>query len=119
MSTLSVSSDRDRVVLEFPRTQVLILKPDEARRIAEGMRVAADDCEQWVLSGGTCELVRGEERGVQIKSWDGRVNVVFTTYTELESIPYTAARQVASLLETRAIEAEHLVTLVFVSSNRK
>lgn len=110
----TVSPDRDRVVLTLsPRGSDLIMTPDQARWLAEAMRAAAAECETWEAAGGRPALTRGEVRGAQVKSWDGRVNLRLDSAADREELPYRAARQIADLLESRATEAEGRLTLVW------
>jgi hypothetical protein len=110
----TVSSDRDRVVLTLvPRGTDLVCSPDAARRLAEALRVAAHFCGVWVRAGGERTVLTGEQRGADVRSWDGNVNVRFATPFSAESIPYDSAVQLADLLEAKAVEAEGRLQVIW------
>ncbi len=110
---LTISSEKDKVVLTFPRRRDLQLKPDEARSAARHVRASALECQQWHESGGTPGLLTGGTRGALVQSWDGFVNVRLDSITDREEIPYRAALALADEIEAKADEAEHRVTIVF------
>lgn len=110
----TVSVIRDRVIWAFTsRLYILHLQPDAARRLAGATRVAARDAELWERSGGRSELIRGEERGALVRSWNGLVNVVLASVVDRESIPWKAALKVADELEVKVVEAENKVTILW------
>lgn len=117
MLRISVSADRDRVVLAFAgRLRDLCLEPWDAARFAEAIESAAAHCERWMTAGGRGELVKGEEWTAYVQSWDGRVNVRFrrvgdTGLHDRVSIPYRVAREIAHRARLKVTEARFRVHL--------
>ena len=111
---LTVTSDRDRVILAFAsRGRDLCMKPDVARRVVESIRESVKECREWVEAGGRPHLVRGEPRGAFVRSWDGNVNVRFDAITDREEIPYQAAERLADEIEAKCVEAEARMTILW------
>lgn len=111
---MTIDSYKDRVILAFDcRGQDLCMSPAMAETVSRMIRYHAKHCQNWVESGGTGQLVKGESRGAQVKSWDGKVNVRFASPTEREEIPYQAAILLADEIESKITEAKHYMTFDF------
>lgn len=114
---VSVSADRDRVVLAFGgRLRDLCIEPWDAAKLAEAIDTAAAHCERWMDAGGRGELVKGELWDVLVQSWDGRVNIRFVRVGDSGlhdrvSIPYRVAREIAHRARLKVTEARFRVHL--------
>lgn len=108
-----IASDKNHVVLEFPtRGRFLNMKPDQARKVVEGLRESADECEQWVNAGGSNHVFRGKVYEIdRLKSWDGMVCLAFTEVHDRIELPYKVARTIADNIEAKIPEAEYNLTI--------
>lgn len=108
---ITVETEKDRVVVVFGRRgRDLQLTPDQAEQLAAELERVSNLSEAWVNAGGSRVLLKGQNRGVMVKSWDGKVNVRFDSIIDRESIPYEAARLIAREIKAKIVEARHYMT---------
>lgn len=110
---LSVSQERDRVILDLHgRRRDVLLPCDVALRLAEALETAADLAEREPPT-----LIRGERWGCQVESAYGQVCLRFTPpdLGNPERVPLTAAaaRKLADVIRFKEEQAEHRLRLNF------
>ena len=115
---MTVHSEKDRVIIAFSkRGRDLQLTPDQAEILSLEIERQANFCEVWVNAGGTRKLLTGGSRGALVQSWDGVVNVRLDSHTNLESIPYEAARLLAAEIRAKIPEARERIRLMWSIRN--
>lgn len=115
---ITIDSECDRVRVQLPvRLKALPLLIDEAERVAEELDKFAAYCERWVQAGGARLVLTGGSRGAKVRSWDGRVWVHFDSITDVESMPYEAARYLAAELRAKVPEARERITITWRPSH--
>lgn len=114
MDQVSISVDKNYVILSFSsRGRDLTLAPAVAERVGEvGLQMCAE-AEAWEKSGGQKHVIEGKDMSCsRPMSWDGRVNVRFSEFTDRVKMPWQAAKVLFEEMKAKAVEAWHNMTIV-------
>jgi hypothetical protein len=114
MGKLQIFVEKDYVILSLPsRGNNLSMSPDVAEKIAEAGLNAVAYCEAYMKSGGVGRVVEGKQMECSRPiSWDGRVNVRFSEYSDRFPIHYKDAKILFEEIRAKVTEAKYKFTIV-------